>query len=53
MIICPEGRVYTWGRGNMGQTGLGTTETASRPTRVEALVGHTVTQVNPYSAVTH
>lgn len=46
MMICPEGRVYTWGRGNMGQTGLGSTETVNVPTMVKGLLGKHIMQVS-------
>ncbi len=45
MVICQQGRVFSWGRGNCGQTGLGTTETVTLPARLEALEDHCVTQV--------
>ena len=47
MVIAQQGRVFTWGRGNTGQTGLGITDTVTLPTRVEALEGRHVTQVTP------
>lgn len=45
MVISQQGRVFTWGRGNSGQTGLGTTDTVTLPARLEALEDHCVTQV--------
>ncbi len=45
MVICRQGRVFSWGRGNCGQTGLGTTDTVKLPARLEALEDHCVTQV--------
>ena len=45
MVICQQGRVVSWGRGNCGQTGLGTTDTVALPARLEALEDHCVTQV--------
>ena len=45
MAICQQGKVFSWGRGNCGQTGLGTTDTVTLPARLEALENHSVTQV--------
>ena len=45
MVICQQGRVFSWGRGNCGQTGLGTTDTVILPARLEALEDRCVTQV--------
>ena len=45
MVICQQGRVFSWGRGNCGQTGLGTTGTVILPARLEALEDRCVTQV--------
>lgn len=41
LALDADGRVYSWGRGNYGQLGLGPRETAwaSEPRRVEALEG--------------
>ena len=46
MVIAQQGRVFVWGRGNTGQTGLGTTATINLPTRLEALNGQHITQVS-------
>ncbi|DBA87172.1 TPA: hypothetical protein ACH3X2_005178 [Trebouxia sp. C0005] len=45
MAICQQGKVFSWGRGNCGQTGLGTTDTVTLPARLEALENHSVTQI--------
>lgn len=45
MVITQQGRVFSWGRGSTGQTGLGTTDTVTLPTRLQALQDHHVTQV--------
>ena len=45
MAITQQGRVFSWGRGSTGQTGLGTTDTVTLPTRLQALQDHHVTQV--------
>ena len=49
MVIAQQGRVFVWGRGNTGQTGLGTTATINLPTRLEALNGQHITQVSVHS----
>ena len=45
MVITEGGKVYSWGRGNMGQTGQGHTETTNTPQLVQALQHLHVTQV--------
>ena len=53
MVICQQGRVFSWGRGNCGQTGLGTTDTVTLPARLEALEDHCATQVTTTISSTH
>ncbi|UYV60264.1 HERC2 [Cordylochernes scorpioides] len=43
--ITSTGELYTWGRGNYGRLGHGTSESQSVPLMVTALKGHVVTHV--------
>ena len=45
MVISKQGRVFAWGRGNVGQTGLGINDTINVPTCIQTLEGQQVTQV--------
>lgn len=45
MVITAGGKVYSWGRGNMGQTGHGHTETINKPQLLQGLQHLHVTQV--------
>jgi len=39
MVIATDGRVFTWGRNETGQLGLGDVDNRSAPTEVKALAG--------------
>ena len=45
MAIAEGGKVYSWGRGSVGQTGHGNSETLSEPKLVWAIQHLTITQV--------
>ena len=45
MVIGKQGRVFAWGRGHVGQTGLGFKDTVNVPTCIETLTSQHVTQV--------
>lgn len=45
LVIGKQGRVFAWGHGSVGQTGLGRKETVNVPTCIQALEGQHVTQV--------
>ena len=45
MVITKQGKVFAWGRGNVGQTGLGIKDTVNTPTCIQTLDGQHVTQV--------
>lgn len=47
LVISKQGRVFAWGRGNVGQTGLGSNDTTNVPTCVQTLEGQHITQVQP------
>lgn len=50
MVISKRGRVFAWGRGHVGQTGLGINDTVNVPTCIQTLEGQHVMQVQPYAA---
>lgn len=41
-----DGRLYTWGRGNLGLLGHGDTDTYEKPTKVAALANKTIRKVS-------
>ncbi|KAL3150238.1 hypothetical protein ABBQ32_000096 [Trebouxia sp. C0010 RCD-2024] len=43
LVISKQGRVFAWGQGSVGQTGLGRKETVNVPTCIQALEGQHVT----------
>ena len=43
--VTPKGEVFTWGNGDNGSLGHGTTNTILKPAHVKSLVGKTVTHV--------
>lgn len=52
MVISRQGRVFAWGQGSVGQTGLGMKETVNVPHCIEALEGRHVRQVQQPSQLT-
>ena len=49
MAISKHGKVFAWGRGHVGQTGLGIRDTINVPTCLEVLSGQRVSQVSCYA----
>lgn len=45
MAITEGGKVHSWGRGSVGQTGHGNTETVNEPKLIQAMQHLTITQV--------
>ena len=50
MVVSQQGRVYAWGRGHVGQTGLGINDTLNVPACIQTLDGQHVIQVQPTAA---
>lgn len=45
MVVAEDGKVYSWGRNEAGQLGLGHTKDRQCPTLINELTGHTIVQV--------
>jgi len=45
MVLSDDGHIYSWGWGKLGQLGLGHENTLLRPTLIESLSSHVMTQI--------
>eukprot|EP00803_Ostreobium_quekettii_P009976 evm.model.scf_2796.2 EVM.evm.TU.scf_2796.2 scf_2796:5567-19194(-) len=50
LAVTAQGKVYSWGRGTCGQTGLGATDNTCTPTQIESLQEEYIIQVSAGSS---